>query len=41
MDARNKGGHFVRRSQNVMDYVVSKSVDKLRKQIPRKRFMTE
>ena len=35
----DRSSHFVRRSQNVKSYTVSKSVDSLRNKIPKRPFM--
>ena len=40
-DPRDRSGHFVRRSQNVKSYIVSKSVDSIRKQEPKKQMMVK
>ena len=38
-DINNRGSHFVRRNQNIKDYVVSQSVDSLVKKPKLKPFM--
>ena len=38
-DPKDRSGHFVRRSENIISYTVSKCVDNLRKQEPTKHMM--
>ena len=40
-DPRDRAGHFIRRSENVKSYSVSKSVDNIRKQQPKNIVMMD
>ena len=38
-DEKNKEGHFVRRSENIVSYCVSEAVDNVVKQVPKAPFL--
>ena len=38
-DLKNRDGHYIRRSENIRSYLVSKSVDGLRNKEPKAPFM--
>ena len=38
-DEKNREGHFVRRSENIVSYCVSEAVDNVVKQVPKAPFL--